>query len=404
MDTQSLARTRGTVALTGAAVDHLTQRAQELHQAIANIPFAVMKPLPGINLGSESTRVLHDGIANGIYQAVRVSAGALFKAADTLLRQSARSATPALPAPQPANFTVSAVNGFVGDYMARTRNPHAIRLGFYRQGQRLVLKPGALDLPQATGKIAVFIHGLCGSEETWNLYREEQAPYHERLAADLGYTGLHVRYNTGLHISHNGLSLARQLSKLLAAYPVPVTEINFIGHSMGGLVARSACARGQERGDAWTKRVKHVICLGSPHRGSPLEKFVHRATQVMEHLPLARPLANLLNSRARGISDLRYGFTSDSDWRGRDPLTQYDGYLAPIARLPQARYHFIGATLSGSADSAWSQKVGDGLVHVPSSTAKELADADTAVLFNTHHMRLLNHPGIYQQLVQRLAA
>ena len=78
---------------------------------------------------------------------------------------------------------------------------------------------------------------------------------------------------------------------------------------------------------------------------------MHRATQVMEHLPLARPLANLLNSRARGISDLRYGFTSDSDWRGRDPLTQYDGYLAPIARLPQARYHFIGATLSGSGDT-----------------------------------------------------
>lgn len=407
MDPHALARTRGTLALTAAAVDHLAARAHELHRAISDIPFKVLKPLPAVNLGSEGARVLHDGVTDGIYRAVRLTSNALFKAAEVLLKQSPRRSAAALPAPQKASFALSAVSGFVGDYMARTRNPLAIRLGFYQGGKRLALKSGSLReaLPQASPRIAIFIHGLCGSEDTWQMYADaQQRPYAERLAADLGYTPLHVRYNSGLHISHNGLSLARQLNKLLAAYPRPIEEISFIGHSMGGLIARAACARGHQQSAAWAAKVKHVICLGAPHRGSPLEKFVHNATRVMEHIPLARPLVNLLNVRARGISDLRFGFTADADWRGRDPLTQYDGYLTPIARLPQAQYHFIGATMSSSADSAWSRKVGDGLVHLPSSTGHELADADTAMLFNTHHMRLLNHPLIYQQLIQRLTS
>ena len=39
---------------------------------------------------------------------------------------------------------------------------------------------------------------------------------------------------------------------------------------------------------------------------------------------------------------------------------------------------------------------------LPSSTARELADADTATLYNTHHMQLLNHPAIYKEIAQRL--
>jgi pimeloyl-ACP methyl ester carboxylesterase len=41
-------------------------------------------------------------------------------------------------------------------------------------------------------------------------------------------------------IADNGNELVGLLDELVAGWPVPVTEIVLIGHSMGGLVARSA--------------------------------------------------------------------------------------------------------------------------------------------------------------------
>jgi hypothetical protein len=173
---------------------------------------------------------------------------------------------------------------------------------------------------------------------------------------------------------------------------------------MGGLVSRAACHSGLRSGAAWTDRVSNVICLGAPHLGAPLEKAVHLASAALNAFAVTRPLAAVLNARSRGIQDLRHGYTADQDWRGRSPQTQYDARRTPIARLPGARYHFIGSTVGGSERDPLGDIVGDGLVRLPSSTARELADADTAVLFRTHHMRLLNHPAVYRQIRTRLSA
>ena len=78
----------------------------------------------------------------------------------------------------------------------------------------------------------------------------------------------HVRYNTGLHVSENGRGLARLLDEMVEEWPCQLEELVLIGHSMGGLVARSAC----HYGASWTDRVRHVFCLGSPHLGADLEK------------------------------------------------------------------------------------------------------------------------------------
>ena len=56
-----------------------------------------------------------------------------------------------------------------------------------------------------------------------------------------------------------------------------VEQIALVGHSMGGLVARSACHHG---GD-WTPLVRHTVSLGSPHTGAPLESAVHYAATAL---------------------------------------------------------------------------------------------------------------------------
>ena len=71
-----------------------------------------------------------------------------------------------------------------------------------------------------------------------------RAELRRRGSDDLGYTPVFVRFNTGRHISENGASLAALLDELVADWPVEVERIAIVGHSMGGLVARSACHRG----------------------------------------------------------------------------------------------------------------------------------------------------------------
>jgi pimeloyl-ACP methyl ester carboxylesterase len=415
----ALARTRGALALTGLGLDQLTTRIHEFHRAISDIPFRTMAPVPGVNVGSDATRLIHDGITDGVYGAVRGSLKALFGAADFALREAEKQAL-ALPVPAtPAavavpnvrrDLLVSALAGFVGDDMAVRRNPLAPRMGFYRKGQHLALEREALAAayPQAAARVVVLIHGLACNEHVWDFYAEpgqpDTVPYPQRLEQELGYTVLRLRYNTGLHISRNGARLARQLQRLLERYPQRIDELVLIGHSMGGLVARAAVAAGLQQQATWTQRLSTVICLGSPHRGSPLERVVHNGTRTMDAFALSRPLAKLLRTRAVGVKDLGHGYVADADWRGRCPDTSLGGGCTRIPRLASARYHFIGCSIGVDEQDPIGRVIGDGLVRLDSSTAAELADADTAVLFRTHHLRLLNHPviwGLLRDALQR---
>src|SRR5262249_52280699 len=125
--------------------------------------------------------------------------------------------------------------------------------------------------PRRAGRACVFVHGLCCTEREW--FRDGES-YGTRLEKDLGWTPLYVRYNTGLHIADNGRALARLLDGLDAE------EIVLIGHSMGGLVARSAAAIG-------VRKPTQVICIGSPHLGAPLEKGVHALARILRAVEAA---------------------------------------------------------------------------------------------------------------------
>lgn len=233
--------------------------------------------------------------------------------------------------------------------------------------------------------------------------RAGRPTYGRRLQDELSFTPLYVRYNTGLHISDNGRALARLLDDVVAHWPAGVEEVVLIGHSMGGLVARSACRYGELDGRRWTDSVRHVFCLGSPHLGADLEKGTNALAYAFAQLPETRAFAAFLNARSVGIKDLRYGSCAEEDWCDCDPDEFLRDRCTETPFLPDASYYFIGASLSpGPVGSL----LGDLLVRMPSASGRGNGkgrrvpfEVDNGhELAGLTHFDLLNHPAVYEQI------
>lgn len=314
-------------ALTRLAFDELalgTGGIREIHRAIADRAFA-----PG------TAKALHDAIAGAVYASVRGGA--------TL----AGRASAVLPEREVSPAVLGVLNGLQGDEL----DP-ALQI------------PMTLSVEGDGPRLAVFIHGLFETEHAW---RYGGGPrYGDRLP---GWTPVYVRYNTGRSIAENGRELAAKLEALEAE------EIALIGHSMGGMVARSACHAGGE----WTRLVTHVISLGAPHTGAPLESAVHYAAEVLGVMPESRAFGALLRRRSAGIRDLR---------RGVD-----------VPPLDGGRDCCVAATLTARADHPIARMVGDWLVLEASASH---GGEETLHVGAAHHLALLNHPAVYERLAARL--
>ena len=275
------------------------------------------------------------------------------------------------------------------------------------RGADLPLDAGELAraLPGAGPRVALFVHGLGETDASWRLRADAQRPgYGAGLQRDLGHTPIELRYNTGLHISDNGRALARLLEELRGAWPVAIEEIVIVGHSMGGLVARSACHYAQREGHRWTGAVRHVFCLGSPHLGAPLEKGVNALGWALGRVPETRPLANVLNVRSAGIKDLRFGSCAEEDWCECDPDELLTDRCHDVPFLPGARFYFVAATLSRRPGDPLGAILGDLLVRVPSASGAGrrrqigFAIEDGHHVGGVTHFDLLNHPAVYEQI------
>jgi hypothetical protein len=152
--------------------------------------------------------------------------------------------------------------------------------------------------------------------------------------------------------------------------------------------------------------VRHVFCLGSTHLGAPLEKAANVAAYALSRLPETRPLAKLVNGRSVGIKDLRFGSCAEEDWCDCDPDEFLRDRCTEVPFLECATYYFVGATITQSTGSL----VGDLLVRYPSASGSGRQrripfDVDKGMhLAGAHHLQLLNHPAVYEQLVSWLAA
>ena len=295
----------------------------------------------------------------------------------------------------------SALNGVLGDYLAERHPGLAIELGLRFDGRPLPLTTEALRqaYPNGTDRLCLLVHGSSYDESCWSYPEAPATNYGRLLEAELGVTPLYLRYNSGLHISQNGRSLAALLEQLHEVYSPPITELTFLGHSMGGLLIRSALHYGELEGHRWRSRVRRAIYLASPHLGSPHEKLGEVVTQVLHAIPdpvvqLAGKLAEL---RSAGVKDLRHGSLLDQDW-ARDG----EGPPTPLPLPPDLEHYLAAATLNEDQDHLLSRLLGDALVRVPSALGPGreagLQPDHLAIFPGMHHMQIVHDPQVYQQL------
>jgi pimeloyl-ACP methyl ester carboxylesterase len=396
-EVRSLARL-GFAELSGAATG-----IYGFHRAIAARAFGASGP------GAAPARLIHDTIAERAYGAVGGAFRLVGVAADVALGRRRVEDGRALSSSPRGALVVGALTGLIGDRLEQDgsdlHQPMAPRAG----GRAVALDPAALRdaYPDAGSRVVVFLHGLMESEFSWRMGGDDT--YGERLRHELGFTPVELRYNTGRHISDNGLELADLLERLVASWPVEVEQIALVGHSMGGLVARSACHQAAARGDGWTALVRHVVSLGSPHMGAPLAQGVHWASAALHALPETRPIASFLRRRSAGIRDLRQGSLVDGDWRDRDPDALRAEACEEVPLLEGATHCFVAATVLPDPRHPVSRLVGDYLVLEASASGRSrtrripFETEHGLVLGGTHHIALLNHPEVYERLRDWLA-
>jgi len=304
---------------------------------------------------------------------------------------------------------VAAVNGVLGDYLVRTNNPLAISMSLRCHGRPVEIERNALKTRlRPTGRILLLVHGLCLSDLQW---KRKAHDHGAALAHELGYTSMYLHYNSGLHVSDNGQLLADLLETLLDQWPVPVEELVIVGHSMGGLVARSAHHHATEAGHLWPRHLRKLIFLGTPHHGSPLEQLGNWVDTALEVSPYTTPFARLGKVRSEGITDMRYGNLLEDHWEGRDRFAPGIDVRSPIP-LPQNVQSYAVAASRQPVGTSASDSLGDGLVMVNSALGRhpkpemtlEFDDSHQWIGYGMNHWDLLSHAAVYEQIRRWLSS
>jgi hypothetical protein len=389
---------RGWGRLAFEATAGLATVVEGMHHNISRAPGLLGPPAPG------RTR----GITGLVYASIRGVAQAMGWGLDAALAPLSRAAGEARSTPEPEAI-VAALNGVVGDHLAATGNPLAIPMRLRCDGRTLPLEGAGLAaaLPGAGPRVAVLVHGLCMTERRWSRRGHDHGA---ALARDLGFTPVYLHYNTGLHVSTNGRALAALLERLVEAWPVPVEDLTLLGHSLGGLVARSACHHAEADGLRWRRRLRALVCLGAPHHGAALERGGNAIDRLLGASPYTASLARLGKIRSAGITDLRHGSLLDDDWAGRDRFARAHAPPGAVPLPARVRSYAVAATRARRAGVA-DGLVGDGLVPLPSALGRH-ADPARALAFperhtyvarGASHFDLLSDPRVYERLRRWLA-
>jgi len=345
------------------------------------------------------------GITGLVYESIRSITGAVGLGIDAALAPIAAALKHGVSSSE-REAVVATLNGVLGDHLEASANPLAIRMSLRRRGQALALRREALAaaFPQASGRVVVLVHGLCMNDLQWTRQNHEHGA---ALEQHFGCTTLHLHYNSGRHISSNGREFAGVLETLLREWPVPVQELSLLGHSMGGLVARSACHYAEAAGHAWPAKLARLIFLGTPHHGAPLERHGHRLQSCVATIsPYVAPLARLGMLRSAGVTDLRHGSLLDQDWQDGDRFAQAADCRA-IVPLPRGvRAYALAVTLGQRPRDLDDRWLADGLVPVWSALGQHrdpardlgIPAARRWVGYGMNHWDLLSRPEVYAEI------
>lgn len=360
---------------------------RDVHGAVSDRVHGITDRLAG---GTTVGHRLHDGIAKVVYTSVSCSLKASAKGLRVAGEAGFGSDIEATPR---GRFARAAVNGLIGDRLRDEGSRFCFDMGVRVAGRDIALDRAgvAAAYPDATDKLVVFVHGLSENEAYWNRAarpRREVADrrsYGDRLVED-DWTPVFLRVNTGLPIAENGVAMAALMDRLVESWPGDVRRVAIVGHSMGGLITRAACAVTTDRETPWTDLVTDVVCLGTPHLGAPLERVVHKGVNALGRIPEAAPFGRLLEYRSTGILDLAHGLAED------------------VQNLPNARYRLVSATLTRSPQSVTSATIGDYLVPYASALGRRrdgeemFPGAETLHVPYADHFDLLNHDTVFEQV------
>jgi hypothetical protein len=373
------------------AVTGLTDLVEAMHRNIASTPALLGAPPTG------RTR----GITGLVYRSIRGMTRLVGGGLDAVLGRLVPLFGEKHSSPE-REAVLAALNGVMGDYLEASGNPLAIRMRLRRDGHPLQLDKTALSsaMPHASGRLLVLAHGLCMNDLQWKRQGHDHGAALER---DLGYTPVYLHYNSGRHISTNGREFADLLEALLANWPVPVKELAILGHSMGGLLARSAWHYGTAAGHAWPRRLKKLVFLGTPHHGAPMERGGNWIDITLGVSPYTAPLSRLGKIRSAGITDLRHTYLLDEDWHGRDRFARSAGHHAALPLPEGVLCYAIAATTGKQTGDLKDRLIGDGLVPLASALGCH-AERDRNLMFpadrqwiafGTSHLDLLNRTEVY---------
>ena len=417
-------RALGVVDLVHDGVDSVTRLAEDTHRSIAAQPARVMEraiPVVGRRWAEVAREVtaLTTGLAGLVYSSVR-GVNRAVRGASWVAGTAVRPLPATVPSSPPlvplrsdairsplcwADAGIGLLNGIVGDHLRDRRN--ALDAGMWLRHEDRVLDPDR-HADSLSGDVCVFVHGLATTEWSWSVGAETHrgdagATFGEQLRDELGITPLYARYNSGRRVPENGRLLADLLERLRPGRGGP-ERVVLVGHSMGGLVARSAVHYGLERDHDWTDALDHVVCLGAPHGGVPLGRLADRVGSSLADLDLPGleiPL-RLLGLRSAGIRDLGWGSVRDED--GPDGAPDDDRPAPPSIPFAEGiPYTLVAATLTRRTDHPLARIVGDALVRESSALAHDLdegpdRDVRRVTLGGVSHLGMVGHPDVYEVL------
>jgi len=376
---------RGTARLAVDGVKGVTGIVEAMHSRIARVP-----PPLGRLQDAPTT-----GITGLVYRSIHGTTALVGKALDAALAGVEAMLPPSaqeLPQGDIAagrDAAVAALNGVMGDHLERTGNPLAVKMALQTRPADAVKGP----------RMLLLVHGLCMTDHQWT---RDGHDHGQALARSLGYTPVYVRYNSGRHISVNGGELAAELERLLDDWPVAVESLAIVGHSMGGLVARSAVWQAMQAGMRWPSKLRQLVFLGSPHHGAPLERggnWLHRGLGIS---PYVAPFTRLSGLRSAGITDLRHGNLQEQDWAD-NRFTQRDTRAALPLPAGVACYAIAGTLGEGGSADEW---FGDGLVPLASALGRHarptrhlhVPTAHQWIARGVNHLDLLGSQAVYRRL------
>jgi pimeloyl-ACP methyl ester carboxylesterase len=322
-------------------------------------------------IGGPPMRLLSAPVYGGIRAITSLVGGTL----DEALARLAPSLRDGSTTPE-RDAIVAALNGVLGDYLAETYNPLAIEM-------RLECPDGR----PRTAKLAVFVHGSSMNRQAW------------QAARDLGYTPVHLDYNSGLHVSTNGRAFDAILESVVARWPVPVESIVIVAHSMGGLITRSACHYAAETRHRWRDKLRAIVFLGTPHHGAPLERAGNWLETLVGATRYSAPFARLGRIRSAGVTDLRFGNLIDEHWQGRDRFERGTDTRTPVPVPGDVACHAIAAG-SDALVPVWSA-LGE---HQDPALHMNFTPSNCLVVDGIGHLQLLRAPEVWDQIERWLIA